>query len=88
MESGLVSRLRPGLALEVVVDGQRGRSLTAIVRAVSASGDPATHRFEVRADLPAASGLRSGLFARLVVPSPVGRPGSSSPGPPWCSGAT
>jgi multidrug efflux pump subunit AcrA (membrane-fusion protein) len=53
------------------VDGQSG-PLTATVRAVSASGDPATHRFEIRADLPAASGLRSGLFARLLVPSTNG----------------
>lgn len=70
---GLVSQLRPGLAVEALVDGQPG-PLTSILRAVSASGDPATHRFEVRADLPAVSGLRSGLFARLLVPSPAGAP--------------
>jgi membrane fusion protein (multidrug efflux system) len=73
VEGGLVSRLRPGLAVEALVDGQP-EPLTAMLRAVSASGDPATHRFEVRADLPAAPGLRSGLFARLLVPSPVGAP--------------
>ncbi len=73
VEGALVSQLRPGLVLEALVDGQPG-PLTATLRAVSASGDPATHRFEVRADLPAASGLRSGLFARLLVPSPVGPP--------------
>jgi len=73
VEGGLVSQLRPGLVLEALVDGQPG-PLKAILRAVSASGDPATHRFEVRADLPVSSGLRSGLFARLLVPSPVGAP--------------
>jgi RND family efflux transporter MFP subunit len=73
VEGALVSQLRPGLALEALVDGQPA-PLTAILRAVSASGDPTTHRFEVRADLPTASGLHSGLFARLVVPSPVGVP--------------
>jgi RND family efflux transporter MFP subunit len=71
VEGGLVSGLRPGLVLEAAVDGQAG-PLAATVRAVSPSGDPATHRFEVRADLPAASGLRSGLFARLAVPAPAG----------------
>jgi RND family efflux transporter MFP subunit len=71
VDADLVSELRPGLALQAQVDGQPA-PLTATVRAVSASGDPATHRFEVRADLPAASGLRSGLFARLLVPSPAG----------------
>jgi len=73
VEGGLISQLRPGLVLQALVDGQPG-PLTAILRVVSASGDEATHRFEVRADLPAASGLRSGLFARLLVPSPVGAP--------------
>jgi hypothetical protein len=37
------------------------------VTAVAPSGDPTTHRFEVKADLPAAPGLRAGLFARLLV---------------------
>jgi RND family efflux transporter MFP subunit len=73
VEGTLVSEMRPGLVLEAQVDGQP-KPLTATLRAVSASGDPATHRFEVRADLPAAPGLRSGLFARLLVPSPVGAP--------------
>lgn len=73
VEGALVSQLRPGLVLEALVDGQIA-PLTATLRAVSAAGDPATHRFEVRADLPAASGLRSGLFARLLVPSAAGPP--------------
>lgn len=79
VESDLVSRLRPGLVLEALVDGLPG-PVAATVTAVSASGDPATHRFEVRADLPAASGLRSGLFARLLIPSPLGSPRLLVPG--------
>jgi len=71
VEAGLVSHLRPGLTLDALVDGQPG-PLKATIKAVSAAGDPATHRFEIRADLPAASGLRSGLFARLLVPSTNG----------------
>ena len=71
VESDIVSRLRAGLPLVALVDGQP-QPLTATVRAVSASGDPATHRFEVRADLPPTPGLRSGVFARLLVPSPGG----------------
>ncbi|HEY7514006.1 MAG TPA: efflux RND transporter periplasmic adaptor subunit, partial [Vicinamibacteria bacterium] len=73
VEADLVSRLRPGVVLEALVDGQPG-PVGATVRAVSASGDPATHRFEVRADVGAAPGLRSGLFARLLVPSAGGIP--------------
>jgi membrane fusion protein, multidrug efflux system len=71
VEGDAASRLRPGLVLEASVDGQPG-PLPATVRAVSVAGDPATHRFEVRADVPRAAGLRSGLFARLVVPSSGG----------------
>jgi membrane fusion protein, multidrug efflux system len=68
LEAELVSKLRPGSTLDVVVDGQAA-PLVAVVRAISAAGDPATHRFELKADLPAAPGLRSGLFARLLVPA-------------------
>ena len=65
----VAERVRPGLRMPTRVDGQE-RPVEAVVRSVSPAGDPATHRFEVRADLPAAPGLRAGLFARLVVPGP------------------
>jgi RND family efflux transporter MFP subunit len=73
VDASVVSRLHAGLSLPALVDGQAD-ALTATVTAVSAAGDPATHRFEVTADLPATPGLRSGLFARLLVPSPGGAP--------------
>jgi RND family efflux transporter MFP subunit len=62
-----VSRVRPGTRLDVDVDGQAA-PLAAVVRAVSDAGDPATHRVQVRADLPMVDGLRSGLFARVRLP--------------------
>ena len=55
------------------VDGPSG-GLTAVVRAVAPAGDATTHRFQVRADLPPAAGLRSGLFARLILASPSATP--------------
>ncbi|HSB61685.1 MAG TPA: efflux RND transporter periplasmic adaptor subunit [Vicinamibacteria bacterium] len=70
LESTLAGLVRPGVAVRALVDGQP-RPLEAVVRAVSPAGDPATHRFDLRADLPAAEGLRSGLFARLVLPGPA-----------------
>ena len=69
VEAELLPGLARGAVLPAIVDGQDG-PLDAKVSAVSAAGDPATHRFEVRADLPPAPGLRSGLFARLLVPLP------------------
>jgi RND family efflux transporter MFP subunit len=70
--------LRPGTTVEARVDGL-GAPLQARVSALSPAGDPSTHRFELRADLPAAEGLRSGLFARLLLPAPQGeRAGEAS----------
>jgi RND family efflux transporter MFP subunit len=68
LESGLAARMKPGLVFKAVIDGLPDAQ-SASIRTVSAAGDPATHRFEVRADLPDTPGLRSGLFARLVLPS-------------------
>lgn len=62
--------LSPGAEVEARVDGVP-EALTARVTALSPAGDPATHRFELRADLPAEDGLRSGLFARLILPAPA-----------------
>lgn len=67
VESSLAASIRPGAKLRAIVDGQ-GAPLTATVTAVAPSGDPTTHRFEVKADLAGAEGLRAGLFARLLVP--------------------
>jgi RND family efflux transporter MFP subunit len=62
--------LRPGQTLQALVDGQPGR-LPATVRLILPAADPATHRVEVRADLPPAPGLRAGLFARLALVEPT-----------------
>ena len=67
VESAVAATLRSGSRVKALVDGQPG-PLAANVTAIAPSGDPTTHRFEVKADLPAAPGLRAGLFARLLVP--------------------
>lgn len=59
---------KPGARIEVTVDGLE-QAVPATVRSLSAAADPATHRFDLRADLEAAPGLRSGLFARLALPA-------------------
>ncbi len=69
----IAATLRPGSKVKARVDGQAG-PLTATVTAVAPSGDPTTHRFELKADLPEASGLRAGLFARLLVPGVAADP--------------
>jgi RND family efflux transporter MFP subunit len=67
VESALAATLRPGSKLRAVVDGQAA-PIAATVVAIAPSGDATTHRFELKADLPAVPGLRAGLFARLLVP--------------------
>jgi len=67
VESGIAATLRPGSKVKAMVDGQPA-PLVATVNAVAPSGDATTHRFELKADLPGAPGLRAGLFARLLVP--------------------
>jgi len=71
LDADLAGATRVGGALQVAVDGQPA-PLTGTVRALSPAGDPSTHRFEVRADLPPKGGLRSGLFARLLLPAAGG----------------
>jgi RND family efflux transporter MFP subunit len=67
VEPALLGALGPGAQLKALVDGQAS-PLAATVTAVAPAGDPTTHRFELKADLPRAPGLRAGLFARLLVP--------------------
>jgi RND family efflux transporter MFP subunit len=73
VESEIAATLRPGASVKAVVDGQ-AEPLRATVTAVAPSGDPTTHRFEVKARLPAVPGLRAGLFARLLVPGVAADP--------------
>jgi membrane fusion protein (multidrug efflux system) len=73
VESQIAATLRPGSRVKAVVDGQPS-PLAVTITVVSPAGDATTHRFEVKADLPAASGLRAGLFARLLVPGVTADP--------------
>jgi len=66
-----VAGLSPGAHVAVDVDGQTS-PIEGAVRAVAPSGDAVTHRTQVRVDLPATTGVRSGMFARLrLAPAPA-----------------
>jgi RND family efflux transporter MFP subunit len=69
VEAEAAATLRPGAPAGVRVDGIP-EALSATIRAVSPAGDPQTHRFLLRADLPRDGRLRSGLFAELSVADP------------------
>ena len=63
--------LRPGSKVRALCDGQP-EPQEATITAVAPAGDLNTHRFEVKAALRSAPGLRAGTFARLLVPAPAG----------------
>jgi RND family efflux transporter MFP subunit len=65
VESNMAATLRPGSRVRALVDGQ-DEPLDATVSTLAPSGDATTHRFELKANLPSAPGLRAGLFARLL----------------------
>jgi RND family efflux transporter MFP subunit len=68
-----VERLSPGGRIAVEVDGQPS-PIEGTVRAIAPSGDALTHRVQVRADLPATAGVRSGMFARIrLAPAPAAK---------------
>jgi RND family efflux transporter MFP subunit len=78
VEPEVARALRPGMRLRALVDGQEP-PVSATVTSVAPGGDPLTHRFQVKADLPAAAGLRPGLFARLLVPGRAAETGLQVP---------
>lgn len=73
LEASAADSLRAGQAVLVRVDGL-AEPLTSRVKSVSPAGDPSTHRFLLRADLPDDPRLRSGLFATAEIPSAVSGP--------------
>jgi RND family efflux transporter MFP subunit len=54
-----------GDRLAVVIDALDARTLSGTVAQVLPTGDPTTHTFLVKIDLPPTSGLKSGMFGRV-----------------------
>lgn len=63
----LADRVLPGAKLTVCVDAVAG-TLAGTVVEVAPAADPASRTVQVKVDLPATPGLRSGQFGRLAVP--------------------
>jgi len=49
----------------VIIDALRGRALDGVVGQILPAGDPQTHTFTVKVDLPPAPGLKTGMFGRF-----------------------
>jgi len=54
-----------GAAIPVVVDALGPSPLQGTVSRIRPTGDPSTHTFLVKLDLPSAPGLKSGMFGRM-----------------------
>ena len=54
-----------GDKIPVVIDALGGQALTGIVSHILPAGDPHTHTFMVKVDLPKTVGLKAGMFGRF-----------------------
>jgi len=54
-----------GDKIPVVIDALGGQALTGLVSQILPAGDPQTHTFMVKVDLPKIPGLKTGMFGRF-----------------------
>jgi RND family efflux transporter MFP subunit len=54
-----------GDKIPVLIDALGGQALTGTVSQILPAGDPQTHTFTVKVDLPRTPGLKTGMFGRL-----------------------
>ena len=62
-----------GRKIPVMIDAIPGESLLGTVSRILPAGDPQTHTFRVKVDLPPTPGLRTGMFGRLQLDKGVSR---------------
>lgn len=62
---GDLKALSLGDKIPIVIDALDAEPLQGVVSQILPSGDPHTHTFMVKVDLPMTSGLKSGMFGRL-----------------------
>lgn len=63
----IASRIQQNARLAIQVDSLKGELIGTVVE-IAPTADPASRTFRVKLDLPPTAGLRSGQFARLIVP--------------------
>ena len=62
-----------GDKIPVLVDALGTQALTGIISQILPAGDPQTHTFMVKVDLPRTAGLKSGMFGRFQLDKGVSR---------------
>ena len=62
-----------GDKIPVIIDALQGRALAGIVGQILPAGDPQTHTFTVKVDLPPTPGLKTGMFGRFQLDKGMSR---------------
>lgn len=62
---GDLRSVSPGNKIPVIIDALEGRVLNGVVGKILPVGDPQTHTFTVRVELPSTPGLKTGMFGRF-----------------------
>ncbi len=68
VREGLISNVRPGLSLEMVITALGDAPLSGHVEEIEPLADPVTRSFLVKVGLPDLPGLYPGMFGRLLIP--------------------
>jgi RND family efflux transporter MFP subunit len=63
----LVSHLAVGTNVSVSTDALQSKSIPARVLSISPQGDPGSHTFLVKANLPSGAPIKSGMYARMRI---------------------
>lgn len=70
---GDLKALSRGDKIPVAIDALGGQMLNGMVSQILPAGDPQTHTFTVKVDLPPTAGLKTGMFGRLQLDKGVSR---------------
>lgn len=70
---GDLQALSRGATISVMIDALGPKTLSGIVAQILPTGDPATHTFLVKVELPPTPGLKTGMFGRMMVDKGTGQ---------------
>ncbi len=69
VDESRIKTLQKGMAIPVEITALATPHLTGRVAEISPAGDPGSHSFVVKIDLPSTAGLRSGMFGSVSIDS-------------------
>ena len=70
---GDLQALSRGATIPVMIDALGSKTLSGMVAQILPTGDPATHTFLVKVELPLTPGLKTGMFGRMLVDKGTGQ---------------